>query len=197
MAKGDCEAAVATAAAADEIMLSKMPGVEWLNTRGHLHLPARAAAAMPVMERAFELLGGDSVAMQSKRLSKLPNDLLHEASRTMVEVDEFQHFTSMRGLTLDVLEDQSVGYDAAAYRELVRTWHPKSDRYFHSKITRGFPGPFSRGRGRAYFDLLRDVVSPLMGYQVIRVPAVDEATSDSLKGAAAYARSRHTLLALI
>jgi hypothetical protein len=196
MAKGDCEAAVAAAAAADEILLTKMPGVDWLNTRGHLHLPGRAATAVPLMEQAFRLLGGDHEAMQRKRLSNLPNDLLHVASRTMVEVDEFQHFTSMRGVTLDVVRDRSVGYDTDTYRELVRTWHPRSDQYFRSKITIGFPGPLSRGRGRAYFDLLRDIVSPLMGYQVIRVPAVDKAATDSLKGAAAYARARPRLLAL-
>ena len=196
MAKGDCEAAVATAASADGLVLSKMLGVEWLNNRGHLHLPARAAAAVPMMEHAFELLGGDYEAMQRKHLSNLPNDLLHVASRTIVEVDEFQHFTSMRGLTLDIVQDRSVGYNIDAYRELVRTWHPKSDRYFQSKITIGFPGPLSRGRGRAYFDLLRDIVGPLMGYRVIRVPAVDRAATDSLKGAAAYARARLSLLAL-
>lgn len=196
MAKGDCESAVATAAAADGLVLSKMPGVEWLNTRGHFYLPARAAAAAPVMERAFELLGGDSEAMQRKRLSSLRNDLLHGPSRTMVEVDEFQHFTTMRDLTLAAVQEQSVGYDLDAYRELIRTWHPKSDRYFQSKITIGFPGPLSRGRGRAYFDLLRDIVSPRMGYEVIRVPAVDKAATDSLKGMAAYARARHRLLEL-
>lgn len=196
MAKGDCEAAVAVAARADGINLSKMPTVEWLNTRGHLHLPTRAMAAGPLMQRAFELLGGDPEALQRKRLSMLPNDLVHPTSRTMVEVDEFQHFTTMRGITLDLLEAQTVGYDIDAYRQLVETWHAKSDRYFQAKVTGGFPGPMSRGRGRAYFDLLRDVVGPLMGYRVIRVPAVDAAPTDALKGAAAYARASERLIAL-
>lgn len=134
--------------------------------------------------------------MQRKRLSNLPNDLVDVASRTMVEVDEFQHLTSMRGLTLGMVQDRSVGYDVDAYCELARTWQPNADRYFQSKITIGFPGPLSRGRGRAYLGLLRDIVSPLVGCRLIRVPAVEEAATDSQKGAAAYARARLRLLAL-
>lgn len=196
MARGDCEAAVGAAARADGIGLSKMPGVAWLNTRGHFELPARATAAAPLMERAFELLGGDAEAMRRKRLSPLRNDLVHAASRTLVEVDEFQHFTTMRGWTLDLLKADSAGYDPDVYRELVATWHIKADRYFAAKVTVGFPGPLSRGRGRAYFDLLRDVVGPMMSYQVIRVPAVDSAPTDALKGAAAYFRAKDKLAAL-
>lgn len=196
MARGDCEAAVAAAAMADGIELSKMPAVHWLTNRGHLDLPDRAAAALPVMEHAFDLLGGDLEELRRKRPRLLPNDLVHTATQTMVEVDEFQHFTTMRGTTLELLGDWEVGYDVDAYRDLVSTWHPKADRYFHAKVTGGFPGPRSRGRARAYFDLLRDVVGPLMGYRVIRVPAVDAAPTDAVKGAAAYSRAAERLSAL-
>ncbi len=147
------------------------------------------------MQRAFELLGGDVEAMRGKRLSNLPNDLLHSGSRTMVEVDESQHFISMRGVTLDLLEPESAGFDLREYRGLVAALHPRSDRYFAAKVTFGIPGPRSRGRGRAYFDLLRDVVAPLMGYRVVRVAAVEAASSDGAKGAAAYCKARERLLA--
>ncbi len=103
------------------------------------------------MQQAFEFLDGDLAAMRRKKLRSLSNDLLHRSSRTMVEVDEFQHFTSMRGTTLHVVARDSVGFDLDKYQNLVATWRSRSDRYFATKVTTGFPGPLSRGRGRAYF----------------------------------------------
>lgn len=169
MPVGDVERAVATAAAADGIPLISMPRVDWLNTHGHFALPAAAAFVVPPMQRAFEALGGDETEQRSKRYGRLPSDLLHSSSQTMVEVDEVQHFTSFRLLTLDELPDASE--KSGAYRALCHTWSSKADSYRAAKVAKGFPGPFGRARQRAYNDLLRDLVAPLLGYQLVRIPA--------------------------
>lgn len=170
MPVGDVERAVATAAAADGISLVGMPRVDWLNTHGHFALPAAAASAVPALQRAFDALEGDEAEQRSKRYGLLPSDLLHVASRTMVEVDEVQHFTSFRLLTLREVPRVFGGGDES-YEALCATWKVKADKYRASKTAKGFPGPFSRSRQRAYNDLLRDLVAPLMGYQLTRVPA--------------------------
>lgn len=169
MPVGDVERAVASAAADNGISLVAMPRVAWLNTHGHFSLPDAAAPAIPLLQQAFEALGGDKQEQLSKRWGSLPSDLLHPESRTMVEVDELQHFTSFRLRTLKAAPHESVDIDR--YSELCEQWSPKADRYRASKIAKGFPGPFGRARQRAYNDLLRDVVAPMMGYRMLRVPA--------------------------
>ncbi|MFS0912344.1 hypothetical protein AB3M89_11160 [Microbacterium sp. 179-I 3D2 NHS] len=183
MPVGDVERAVATAAAEDGIRLTPMPRVDWLNTHGHFALPAAAASALPALQRAFDALGGDEVEQRSKRLGTLPSDLVHLESKTMVEVDELQHFTSFRLLTLNELPTET----SDEYRALCAIWSPKADRYRASKTAKGFPGPHGRARQRAYNDLLRDLVAPLLGYQVIRLPA------PLLSGPEAYAAAASRL----
>lgn len=68
MPVGDCEKEVQAAATADGIPLTPMPRVPWLNTRGHFALPPRAAEAVPLLQRALELLAGDAAEQQSKAL---------------------------------------------------------------------------------------------------------------------------------
>lgn len=179
MPVGDVERAVANAAAADGISLVRMPRVDWLNTHGHFALPAAATSAAPALQRAFDVLGGDEAEQRSKRLAALPSDLLHVESKTMIEVDELQHFTSFRQLTLREVP-RLAGIDVE-YRELCDRWSSKADKYRAAKMAKGFPGALSRARQRAYNDLLRDLVAPLMGYRLLRVPA------PGLSGDEAYA----------
>jgi hypothetical protein len=110
----------------------------------------------------------------------------------MIEVDESQHFTSYRLRTLDLYpEGIPLGFDLEEYRELCRTWAPRSDRYRRSKAAVGF-GEGGRQRQRAYHDALRDLVTPAMGRPpVIRVPAPDR------DGAAAYDRVRARMRPLV
>lgn len=191
MPVGDTERGVAASAAAAGVVLTPMPRVPWLNTRGHFDLPAEAAPAVPILQRAFELLGGDEVEQRAKQRRPLPSDLLHAQTRTMVEVDEHQHFTSFRARTLDLLDADHAGFAVEHYRALCVDLAPQSDRYRAAKQAKGFPGECSRGRQRAYNDLLRDVVAPLMGYRVVRVSA------PHMTGAEAYAGAREQLAALV
>lgn len=180
---GDVERAVAKAAAIDGVTLVRMPRVEWLNTHGHFALPEAAAPAIPLLQRAFDALGGREAEQRSKLFRLLPSDLIHVNSRTMIEVDEFQHFTSYRRLTL---RDLPAGSELRpVYDRLCETWSLKADRYRASKVAKGFPGASSRARQRAYNDLLRDLVAPLMGYRLVRVPAPNISGDEAYRAASA------------
>lgn len=189
MPVGDCERAFANAAAADGVSLVRAR-VPWLNQRGHFGLPPEAAPARDVLDSIFDALGGLREKQQSKRLTSLPGDFLHEESGTFIEIDESQHFTTWRLHSLDLYPPGvPLGFDLDQYRALCATWSPKSDRYRAAKTAVGF-GESGRQRQRAYHDALRDLVVPLMGHPpVLRVPAP---TRD---GAAAYeavsAQMRH------
>ncbi len=190
MAVGDTERAVATAAALDGIELLPMMSQSWLNTRGHLALPVQASAVLSTLQRAFAMLRGDEGEQRSKALRPLPNDLVHRHSMTMIEVDEFQHFTTFRASIID-LTGWSDGTLADEYRSRCEQWGLRADRYRATKQAKGFPGGYSRGRQRAYNDLLRDLVCPLLGWQVVRVPAA------GLDGNAAYGAARDRIRAAV
>lgn len=189
MPVGDVEAAVAASARADGVPLIRMARVAWLNTHGHFALPPQAASVAGVLQRVFEELGGDEREQRSKQLRTLPNDLFHTNSKTMVEVDELQHFTSFRALTIRE-HPSSQGDQSDEYLGLCEEWSSLADRYRVTKEANGFPGPHGRARQRAYNDLLRDLVAPVMGYRIVRVPA------PMLSGPEAYSRTAHRLQAL-
>lgn len=190
MPVGDCEEAFAAAAARDGVLLCRAR-VPWLNQRGHLGLPGSAGPAREVLAKIFSALGGDEEAQAGKRLASLPGDYLHEPTGTFIEVDESQHFTSSRLVTLSLYPaDWPLGFNLEVYRALCVEWSPRSDRYRASKAAVGF-GAGGRQRQRAYHDALRDLAVPAMGHPpVVRVPAPDR------DGLAAYERVRDQLLAL-
>lgn len=190
MPVGDCERAFVAAAAADGIVLSRAR-VPWLNQRGHLGLPDAAQAARAVLADIFAALGGDPVAQARKRLTALPGDFIHEPTGTFIEIDESQHFTSYRLLTLDHYPvDVPLGFEQDEYRSLCRQWSARSDKYRAAKAAVGF-GEGGRQRQRAYHDALRDLAVPAVtGVPLIRVAAPDR------DGAAAYQRAREQLLHL-
>lgn len=189
MARGDCESAFCAAAERDGIQLVRAK-VPWLNQRGHLHVPDKARAAIPALQRIFDLLGGVESAQSIKRTTALPGDFFHPASGVFVEVDESQHFTSFRLASLDLYPAGApLGFDLLEYRRLCEELSPRSDRYRRDKAATGF-GPGGRQRQRAYNDSLRDLVTPLMGHPpVVRVAAPDR------DGDAAYASIRDHLRA--
>lgn len=187
MPVGDCERAFALAAAADGIVLARAR-VPWLNQRGHLGIPDASPAVLDVLGRIFDSLGGRLEEQAAKRLTSLPGDFIDVESGTFIEVDESQHFTSFRLLTLDQYPvDAPLGFDINDYRALCGEWSARSDKYRKSKAAVGF-GDGGRQRQRAYHDALRDLVAPTMGHPpVIRVAAPDR------DGTAAYDRVRDRL----
>ncbi|WP_372730147.1 hypothetical protein [Nocardioides sp.] len=190
MPVGDCERAFAQAAAQDGIVLQRAR-VPWLNQRGHLGLPPEAAGVVELMQSIFDTLDGDLVAQGAKRLTSLPGDFVHAPTGTFIEIDEAQHFTSYRRLTLLLYpEDAPLGFSLEHYLSLCERLAPRSDRYRSDKAAVGF-GKRGRGRQRAYHDALRDLVTPALGS-----PAVIRVAAPESDGELAYARGRDALQAL-
>jgi hypothetical protein len=170
---GEAEGTFRLAAAADGIELTRAI-VPWINRRGHFGLPLEAADAVETLDNIFEALGGNAAAQSAKTLTALRGDFFHAESRTFIETDESQHFTSFRALTLDAYPAVArLGFDRVGYQRLCGELSVRSDRYRAAKAAAGF-GPGGRQRQRAYNDALRDLVIPLMGFKpVVRVPILD------------------------
>ena len=203
MALDDTRAAFAEAAAADGIELQNQ-SFDWLCEQGHVGLervakarrdPALVApvtAALDVLASIYARLKGDvSVLRAARENLLLPVDLVHEPSRTVVEVDGPEHFTSSRLLALDLYPSGvPLGFDLDTYRELCREWCATTDARSRGLPAKGF-GFGGVLRERAYHDSLRDLATPAMGHPpLIRIAALDG------DGAAAYARNRDSLAAL-
>ena len=188
MARGDCQTAFAAAAADDGVLLSPA-SASWVNQRGHLGLPEQARQAVgDVLQAMFDALGGDPVAQAAKPPRALPGDFIHAPSGTFVEVDELQHFTSFRALTLTMYPGEvALGFDLDEYVDLCSVWAVRADRYRAGKAAAGF-GPGGRQRQRAFHDALRDLVVPAMGH-----PPLVRAAAPQRDGAAAYQRVRERL----
>lgn len=191
MAVGDCERAFQEAAMQDGVKLHRYK-LPWINQQGHFGLPARAGAAKLVLHEIFLGMGGDAVEQAGKRSIALPGDLIHEPTRTVIEVDESQHFTSFRLKTLEMYpSDYLEGVNLAEYRELCLLWAARSDGYRRTKPAVAF-GLGGRQRQRAYYDALRDLALPAMGYpSIIRVSEFDG------DGHAAYWRNRDRIRAAL
>ncbi|MDP3712159.1 MAG: hypothetical protein Q8R60_06720 [Mycobacteriales bacterium] len=161
---------------------------DWLNQRGHLGLPESAANTIDTLRRIFLALGGDESLLAQARTTALPNDYFHEPTSTLVEVDEFQHFTSHRLITLSMYPDNVVlGFDREQYIGLCTQTSARADRYRATKDAKCF-GEGGRQRQRAYHDALRDLAAPALGHTgVIRAPALDQ------DGAAAWRAVWHRL----
>lgn len=140
MPRGDTENAFQVAAAADGIPLIRAH-VSWINQRGHYGLPPQATSAMHTLDTIFDALGGIRSEQAEKLLTPLPGDFLHVETGTFIEIDEHQHFTSYRLVTLNLYpHDLEVGFDVNEYRSLCSSWSPKADRYRTGKAATGF-GP--------------------------------------------------------
>lgn len=192
MPVGGAQAAFLAAAARDGLQLQAAK-VPWINQRGHFALPQPAAEVVgPALSTIFAALGGQEDAQVAKKVIALRGDFYHPPTRTFLETDEMQHFTSFRLRTLELYPPETpLGFDADTYESLCRQWAKKADRYRASKDATGF-GPGGRQRQRAYNDALRDLVIPAMGYPpVVRVPILDD------DGAAAYQQRREMLRSML
>lgn len=193
MPVGDTQRMIATVAQDDGIELS-CQSVDWLNQRGHLGLPYDEArrATVELLERIYVELGGDLAMLGTARSTRLRGDFIHAPTCTLIEVDESQHFTSFRLRTLELYDPGTpLGFDIEEYKELCRKWQRASDGYFRTKSARGF-GAAGRQRQRAYYDALRDLATPAMGYQpLVRIEAADRDPVD------AYRRHRGSLRAAL
>lgn len=189
--RGDCQRAFGEAAAEDGIVFVPQ-SLPWLTQRGHLDLPDEAAIAACALEQIYVALGGDLPILATAPHRRLAGDFLHQPSGALLEIDESQHFTSARRMSLSLYPPSApVGFDLDEYRLLCQRWRSRSDDYFRAKAARGF-GVGGRQRQRAYYDSLRDLATPAMGHPpLIRIAAPDR------DGLAAYARHRDYLVALL
>jgi hypothetical protein len=191
MPRGDTQRAFAEAAAEDGIVLERQ-SLPWLCERGHLALPKSDTNTRVLLERIYLALDGDLELLASARANRLPGDFFHPDSRTLIEVDESQHFTTARLTTLDLYPaDVPLGFDVDRYRDLCRGWREVSDGYYRTKAARGF-GTGGRQKQRAYYDALRDLGAPAMGHPPLL--RIDAPLRD---GRAAYARHRNRILAAL
>src|SRR5688500_2463770 len=101
MAVGDCETAFFLAAQGDGLQLERRYTKPWLNQQGHFGLPLDALSAKVPLHEVFLALGGDANTQASKRSTTLPGDFIHHATRTIIEVDEIQHFSTFRLQSFD------------------------------------------------------------------------------------------------
>jgi hypothetical protein len=189
MPVGECQREFAEAALADGIVLSGQ-SFPWLSQRGHLALPE--GPARDALEEIYLALGGDLDTLATARSTALRGDYLHEATGTLIEIDESQHFTSARLASLSHYPaDAALGFDLDHYKALCRRHQAQSDRYRAAKEARGF-GRGGRTRQRAYYDALRDLATPAMGQPpLVRVDAAHGS------GRAAYRAHRDRLVALL
>jgi hypothetical protein len=181
MPVGECQAEFAAAAAEDGYELQRQ-SFPWLCEQGHFGLigtppasPKRIEIARDALERILEKLGGDPVELAAGRTNPLRGDFLHESTGTLIEIDEFQHFTSFRLTTMDLYPDEvPLGFDPERYRGLCLKWRAKADAYRRAKSARVF-GAGGRQRQRAYYDALRDLGTWAMGRpSLLRVDATHD-----------------------
>nr|WP_146249108.1 MULTISPECIES: hypothetical protein [unclassified Curtobacterium] len=188
MPVGDTERRIEQLAAADGLRFERNV-VPAITQRGHLDLRDVAPETVSLLRGIYLDLGGNEDELAAKRPTPLRGDFLHVATRTVVEIDELQHFTTARRRTLVAYPPQlSLGFDLNEYLQLCDEWSSRADLQYAHRPAVGF-GPGGRQRQRAYNDALRDIALPALGY----APVVRIATPDR-DGETAYARVRAELL---
>jgi hypothetical protein len=190
VARGDCQREFAQAAAEDGIALGKQ-SFPWLCQRGHLALGGDASPARDALAEIYRALGGALADLDAAPATRLSGDFVHEPTRTLIEIDEHQHFTSAQLTTLRLYPAElKLGFDRDEDITLCRRWKGQADKAFAHRAARGF-GAGGRQRQRAYYDALRDMATPAMGHPpLIRIEAPLN------NGRAAYEKHRERLLAL-
>lgn len=149
------------------------PEFPWLRNR---HREQEFERYFPVIAGIFRALGGDEAALASKRpLSLKPDGYIGAPYNSLLEFDEFQHFSSARERTLSLLPaNLPLGYSRAHYLELCRVHRADADRYRHAKQAPEFNFPGGRTAQRAYFDCFRDLLPSLYGLRpTIRITEFD------------------------
>jgi hypothetical protein len=172
---GATESGVFALAREAGIALERGGSLPWLTNRGHLNPVLRETVpgeTVAVLRAIYQRLGGDETALAGKRSGANPRpDFLLPSAALIVEIDETQHFTSDRLLTLELYpEDARLAFDVGEYRGLIGGWSSVADRYRAAKPAVDFPRLGGRRAQRAYFDAVRDLAAPAFGWTVVRVP---------------------------
>lgn len=169
MAVGDFQAEFLRRAVMRDLFLEPNQRVPGLTGKAHrepsISVPAEVVDRLAVM---FEALGGVPALLDGKRPSGLPLDFVL-APTTIIELDEFQHFTSARLRSLDFYEGVNHGLDLDRYRRLCRQHAGRADLYGTAQPTVDFPFSGGRPSQRAFLDAARDLIGPVLGYRVIRI----------------------------
>lgn len=188
MPVGDCQRAFGRAAIQDGLPVVST-FVTGLTDAGHLAFEDGS----PIRTRLgsiFDLLGGDLVDLERGPYRPLRMDWMLPDSRLIIEVDETQHFTTDRLRTLEEYPPNAgVCFNVDEYKNLCRILRAGSDRYRAAKPARGFRRDGGRRSQRAYFDAVRDLGAPSVGWRVFRVAASHG------DGALAYREARSALRA--
>lgn len=166
---------VLTEARARGVELQWKPRFTWLSGKGHIE-PAAQSAPSRTLDRLaaiHEALGGDPSLLRDKQ-RKEPESDFRWGEHTIVELDEFQHFSTARLRSLDFYDGFPVGFSVARYRRICNEHRARADKYRASKRAKDFPVPGSRTAQRAYMDAARDLLGPAIEYSVIRIPAAEE-----------------------
>jgi hypothetical protein len=191
MPVGDCQAAYGAAAMSDGIRVRKGT-LSLITDAGHQGLPHEAAPVITTLKTIFDRLNGDENGLIGGAHRMLQLDWLIDESKLVVEIDESQHFTTERLVTLrSYPADAEVAFSVSEYITLCEILRAGSDLYRAEKPARGFQRPGGRRAQRAYFDAVRDLVAPLSGWRVFRVPAGHN------DGALAYRETRTRLRSVL
>jgi len=132
----------------------------WLQNR---HTREYFGHYFSVVDEIYSTLGG--ARRSSKRIQKLRCDAYFGGNHNFIlEFDEFQHFSSARARTLQMLPgDLHLGYDKAHYLDLCNQHRERADAYRKTKKTADFCFAGGRTAQRAYFDAFRDILPILHG----------------------------------
>jgi hypothetical protein len=126
------------------IELEAGTALPWLSNRGHLNpilVGVVPETMLAILSSIHQRLGGDEDALAGKRAGSSPRpDFLLPSATLVVEVDEIQHFTSDRLLTLELYpKNAQLAFDVAEYRALIGKWATVADRYRAAKPAIDFP----------------------------------------------------------
>jgi len=158
----------------DGIPLTAAGNFDWLTSHGYRNahlvrlLPDEARDRL---EAIYIELRGDVTYAGSER--RLGSDFFHTGLDCIVELDESQHFTTERGISLrHYTETDKLGFDFSEYVRLVGIHRSRADRDYAHKRAKAFDFGGGRRAQRAYYDALRDLAAPhLTGNPLIRVAA--------------------------
>lgn len=189
------EAVAASALRVEGIDVVSAGSLPWLTVRGHLdsyvqrHAPAHL---LNLLATVHDELGGNANVLAGKRSGAVRADLVVVATGQMIEVDEVQHFTSAREVSLDQYpESIPLGFSLHDYRLWTIRHRAEGDRAFAHKRAADFDFHGGRQAQRAYNDALRDLLAPIFtGHPVVRVavptrscvPAVKNCGSSDFSG---------------
>lgn len=172
MAVGDFARDVLAAAREAGLPLREGTIVEWLSGWGHRE-PVAADTPSLVLERLglmHAALGGDSEMLIQKQRRK-PKVDFWLGDTVIVELDELQHFSSYRLSTLPFYEGLGHALDLELYRSLCHRYHGPAHKKYSHKKAKDFAFSGGRTAQRAYLDAVRDLLAPVFGLRVIRIPA--------------------------